>query len=34
MMWAWISMIWVAFTDIYIRMLASGYWVDINTWTN
>ena len=34
MMWAWISMIWVAFTDIYIRMVASGSWVDINTWTN
>ena len=34
MMWAWISMIWVAFTDIYVRMVASGYWVDINTWNN
>ncbi len=34
MMWAWISMIWVAFTDIYIRMVASGQWVDINTWNN
>ena len=34
MMWAWISMIWVAFTDIYIRMIASGQWIDINTWNN
>ena len=34
MMWAWISMIWVAFTDIYIRMVASGQWIDINTWSN
>ena len=34
MMWAWISMIWVAFTDIYIRMIASGQWIDINTWSN
>jgi len=34
MMWAWISMIWVAFTDIYVRMVSSGYWVDINTWNN
>ena len=34
MMWAWISMIWVAFTDIYIRMVASGQWIDINTWNN
>ena len=34
MMWAWISMIWVAFTDIYVRMVASGYWIDMNTWNN
>jgi|TARA_B100000686_G_C16527595_1_gene830579 hypothetical protein len=34
MMWAWISMIWVAFTDIYVRMVAGGYWVDMNTWNN
>ena len=34
MMWAWISMIWVAFTDIYVRMVASGYWIDLNTWNN
>ena len=34
MMWAWISMIWVAFTDIYIRMVSNGTWVDINTWNN
>ena len=34
MMWAWISMIWVAFTDIYVRMVSRGYWIDINTWNN
>jgi len=34
MMWAWVSMIWVAFTDIYIRMVASGQWIDYNTWGN
>ena len=34
MMWAWISMIWVAFTDIYVRMVSSGYWIDMNTWNN
>ncbi len=34
MMWAWISMIWVAFTDVYVRMVSSGYWIDINTWNN
>ena len=32
MFWAWLSMIWVAFSDIYVRMVASGRWVDINTW--
>ena len=32
MFWAWISMIWVAFADFYIRMVANGSWVDFNTW--
>ena len=26
--WAWASLVWVAFTDIYIRLCASGVWVD------
>ena len=34
MFWAWISMIWVAFTDIYIRMVSKGYWIDFSTWGN
>ena len=34
MVWAWISMIWVAFTDIYVRMVSMGHWVDLNTWGN
>jgi hypothetical protein len=34
MFWAWSSMIWVAFADIYVRLVAKGYWVDINTWGN
>ena len=34
MFWAWISMLWVAFADIYIRMVASGHWIDYNTWGN
>ena len=34
MLWAWASMIWVAFADIYIRMVAKGYWIDISTWSN
>ena len=28
MMWAWMSLIWVGFTDIYIRMCAMGIWTD------
>jgi len=32
MFWAWISMIWVAFADIYIRMVSSGKWIDYSTW--
>jgi hypothetical protein len=28
MMWAWISLFWVGFTDIYVRMVASGTWHD------
>ena len=34
MFWAWISMIWVAFTDIYVRMVSKGYWIDLSTWGN
>lgn len=33
MFWAWISMIWVAFADIYVRMVAMGNWTDFNTWS-
>ena len=32
MFWAWASMIWVAFADIYVRMVAVGTWTDYNTW--
>ena len=28
MKWAWTSLIWVGFTDFYIRMLAMGVWTD------
>ena len=34
MFWAWISMIWVAFTDIYVRMVSKGFWIDLSTWSN
>ncbi len=28
MMWAWFSLVWVAFTDTYVRQIASGGWTD------
>lgn len=28
MMWAWMSLIWVGFTDVYIRLCAMGIWTD------
>ncbi len=28
MMWAWMSLFWVGFTDAYIRLCASGIWTD------
>ena len=32
MLWAWISMIWVALTDLYIMLLSKGIITDYNTW--
>jgi len=32
MLWAWLSMIWVGFTDFYIRMVSMGVYHDYNTW--
>jgi hypothetical protein len=29
MKWAWVSLFWVGFSDIYVRMLAAGVWTDI-----
>ena len=29
MMFAWLSLLWVGFTDLYVRMLAMGNWTDI-----
>lgn len=28
MLWAWMSLVWVGFTDFYIRMCAMGAWTD------
>jgi hypothetical protein len=29
MLWAWLSLFFVGFTDLYIRMCAAGYWNDV-----
>ena len=31
---AWTSLVWVAFTDIYVRLVSMGLITDLNTWTN
>jgi len=28
MFWAWVSLFWVGFTDVYIRLCAMGFWHD------
>jgi hypothetical protein len=28
MLWAWMSLVWVGFTDVYVRMCAMGVWSD------
>jgi len=32
MLWAWLSMIWVGLTDLYIMLVSKGIIVDYNTW--
>jgi len=29
MLWAWMSLFWVAFTDIYVRLCSIGTWTDL-----
>ena len=29
MKWAWVSLFWVGFTDLYVRMCAMGVWTDL-----
>ena len=29
MLWAWMSLFWVAFTDIYVRLCSMGVWTDL-----
>jgi hypothetical protein len=32
MMYAWLSLFWVGFSDFYVRMCSMGIWHDWNTW--
>ena len=32
MRFAWISLFWVGFTDLYVRLLSMGYIADYSTW--
>ena len=34
MLWAWVSMIWVALTDLYVMLVSKGIITDLNTWSN
>ena len=29
MLFAWVSLVWVGFTDVYVRMVATGAWADV-----
>jgi hypothetical protein len=33
MLFAWLSLSWVAFTDLYIQMISRGVISDLNTWS-
>jgi hypothetical protein len=33
MLWAWMSLFWVGFTDVYIRLCAMGIWHDFRIFT-
>jgi hypothetical protein len=32
MRWAWVSLFWVAFSDVYVRLVSMGKITDLNTW--
>jgi hypothetical protein len=32
MYWAWVSLFWVGFTDVYVRLVSMGVIRDLNTW--
>ena len=33
MAFAWVSLIWVGFTDVYVRLVSMGIISDLNTWS-
>ncbi len=33
MLFAWLSLFWVAFTDFYIQLVSRGVITDLNTWS-
>ncbi|MEM7244004.1 MAG: succinate dehydrogenase [Acidobacteriota bacterium] len=32
MQFAWMSLFWVGFSDLYVRLVSMGIWTDYNTW--
>jgi hypothetical protein len=28
MLWAWMSLVWVMFADVYVRLCSMGVWTD------
>jgi hypothetical protein len=32
MLFAWLSLVWVGFSDFYVRMVSLGYIRDLGTW--
>ena len=32
MAFAWVSLFWVAVTDLYVRLVSMGVITDLNTW--
>jgi hypothetical protein len=32
-LWAWSSLVWIVFTDLYIRLVANDVISDPNTWS-
>ena len=33
MQFAWLSLLWVAFCDVYVRLVSNGVIHDFNTWS-